>query len=86
MTLTINQEKQIRALRKTASVVPVVEPNPDGFRNHDVFRELLPHYEALVRHVVNYRRAQRLTDKEAIMVRKELLVEIDNTLKELGAI
>ena len=73
MSLTINQEKQIRQQRAAKD-----------FREHDVERGMLPKYQALAKCVQLYRRAQRLQGSGAVEARKELLGEIDRHLDALG--
>lgn len=70
MSLTINQEKQIRGSRR----IPVPE-GPD-----------LPLYHELAKKVALYRRAQKINTAEGSTVRKELLAEIDVLLQKLGVV
>jgi hypothetical protein len=68
MSLTINQEKQIRKNRNPEVRLPVPT-------------EEIVTYVALAKKVALYRRAQTLTTAEEKNVRKELLGEIDALLK-----
>jgi len=75
MSLTINQEKQLRAARDSVKVIDPTSPS--------IHRVLL--LEELAGKVKLYRRAQKLpSSNEASDLRKSLLVEIDGLLDCIG--
>jgi hypothetical protein len=75
MSLTINQEKQIRRMRTVA----------DDRKLARVAEPILKVYAELAGKVASYRRAQKLSQsKEAVDLRRALLAEIDALLSELG--
>jgi hypothetical protein len=75
MSLTINQEKKIRAERAGTNRV---------LRAHDQFAALRAKYESLAHNVSQYRRAQKLNGPGSAELRRDLIIEIDKCLEALG--
>jgi hypothetical protein len=77
--LTVNQEKQLRALRGQLPNQILVAPDPR--------RSYLPKqesYEELGRVCAMYRRLKDRHDKETTDLRRALLAQMDGLLKDLG--
>jgi hypothetical protein len=80
--LTINQEKQLRALRDQMPYhIRVVEEKPDPKIDYLPKQE---NYEELGRVCAMYRRLKQRHDKEATELRQALLAQMDGLLKDLG--
>lgn len=77
MSLTINQEKQIRALKRANPWITATLK--DG-----IVESKLPFYERLAKNVQLYRRAQKITGAGAAAARQDLIAEIDKCLEVLG--